>query len=58
MMYRCKMFTDSAPYYLEALLSEWFDEMKNTPMYNVEFHYAVNKGVYSVLVTYRVEGEE
>ena len=56
-MYQCKTFEWYNLYGLERRVNEWFEEMKNTPMHDVHFHYAVNKSEYSVLVTYRVEDE-
>lgn len=56
-MYRCKVFANCSEDILELDVNFWLKSMKNTPMYDVQFHYAVKKGEYSVLITYRVEEE-
>lgn len=59
-MYQCKFFEHFDLDYLELRINTWLDDMKNTPMYDVHFHYdyAVRKNEHTVLVTYRLEDDD
>lgn len=58
-MFHCKTFDNYDLDYLEIEINDWFEDMKmkKVVMHDVQFHYAVKKNEYSVLISYRVEEE-